>query len=72
MERLWKKRGGNGTQRFGLKRPRNHVNIPNLFATGCDRSPSRSHGKEGVDAYADDSRARKLARGLPTHKDFPA
>ena len=38
-----------GRKRFDRLKPRNRLNKPNLFATGCHRLPSKSHGKEGVD-----------------------
>jgi hypothetical protein len=49
MERLWKNEGAKGRKRFGRFEPRNRLNKPNLFATGCHRLPPKSHGKEGVD-----------------------
>ena len=49
MERLWKNEGAMGRKRFGRFEPRNRLNKPNLFATGCHRLPPKSHGKEGVD-----------------------
>jgi hypothetical protein len=38
-----------GRKRFDRFEPRNRLNKPNLFATGCHRLPPKSHGKEGVD-----------------------
>jgi hypothetical protein len=49
MERLWKNEGAMGRKRFDRFKPRNRLNKPNLFATGCHRLPPKSHGKEGVD-----------------------
>ena len=44
MERLWKNEGAMGRKRFGRFEPRNRLNKPNLFATGCHRLPPKSHG----------------------------
>src|SRR5947208_12887282 len=49
MERLWKNEGATRRKRFDRFKPRNRLNKPNLFATGCHRLPPKSHGKEGVD-----------------------
>jgi hypothetical protein len=49
MERLWKNEGAMGRKRFDRFEPRNRLNKPNLFATGCYRLPEKFHGKEGVD-----------------------
>jgi hypothetical protein len=44
---LWKT-GGNWAQTFERFKPRNRLNKPKLFATGCHRLPRTSHGKQGV------------------------
>src|SRR5881392_4183669 len=49
METLWKNEGAMERKRFDRFEPRNRLNKPNLFATGCHRLPPKSHGKEGVD-----------------------
>src|SRR6266567_7327496 len=37
MERLWKNEGATEGKRFERLKARNHLNKPNLFATGCRR-----------------------------------
>jgi hypothetical protein len=49
METFWKKEGAPGRKPFERFKPRDRLNKPNLFATGCHRLPFGSHGKEGVD-----------------------
>jgi hypothetical protein len=48
MERLWKNEGAMRRKRLDRFEPRNRLNKPNLFATGCHWLPPKSHGKEAV------------------------
>jgi hypothetical protein len=43
MERLWKNEGAMERKQFDGFEPRNRLNKPNLFASGCHRLPPKSH-----------------------------
>jgi len=49
METFWKNEGALGRNPFERFKPRDRLNKPNLFATGCHRLPFGSPVKEGVD-----------------------
>jgi hypothetical protein len=61
MERLWKNEGAMGRRRFGRFEPRNRLNKPNLFATGCHRLPPKSPAREEVDLLKTPSPANPKA-----------
>jgi hypothetical protein len=48
METFWKNEGAPGRKPFERFKPRDRLNKPSLFATGCRRLPFGSHGKQGV------------------------